>query len=328
VAEHPELLDINFGVVGPIGGDWIHANAIDYHEQFDQIVFSSRKNSEVYVIDHSTTTEEAAGHSGGLSGHGGDFLYRWGNPQAYGRGTPEDERFFVAHGVNWIDPGLPGKGHLLVFNNGDRPGTADDYSTAEEFVPPVDSEGRYTILPGEPFGPSEPVWIYGGPGGFYGGGSNCGAFRMANGNTLLCHADEGYLFEVTESGEIVWDYDQPVGGIARADRYADSSAGVTVGRSAATALRFSLEGPNPFPSSTGIGLSLEREARVRLEILDVTGRRIRLLHEGPCRAGRLSLTWDGADDSGREVAAGAYFIRVDSPGGSAEGRGVRVTAGR
>jgi len=62
VADHPELIDINFG---GRHADWNHLNSIDYNEEFDQILLSSHNQNEIWVIDHSTTTEEAAGHTGG-----------------------------------------------------------------------------------------------------------------------------------------------------------------------------------------------------------------------------------------------------------------------
>ena len=227
VGDHPELLDTNIGSVGGPqgGGDWVHANAIDYNGELDQIVFSSRALSELYVIDHSTTTEEAAGHNGGLSGKGGDFLYRWGNPQVYDRGSSSDHYFYVVHGVNWIDAGLPGAGHILAFNNGDRAGGANDYSNVYEIAPPVDEYGNYSIESGSAFGPAAPVWSYGGPG-WYAGATQCGAYRLPNGNTLICAADTGYVFEVSETGDTVWDYDYPAG-IARAPRYWSSEPELT-----------------------------------------------------------------------------------------------------
>jgi hypothetical protein len=158
VADHPEWVDINFGRDGR--ADWLHANSIDYNEKFDQILFCAPWVDEIWIIDHSTTTAEAAGHTGGNSGKGGDLLYRWGNPQAYDRGTVADQRFFRQHGAHWIPEGTARWRNILVFNNGSgRP--EGNYSTVEEIVPPVDLNGFYTNPPaGVAFGPVTSLWTY------------------------------------------------------------------------------------------------------------------------------------------------------------------------
>ena len=94
IADHPERVDINFIGEEQNSGNWVHLNAIDYNANLDQIVVSSRLFSEVWIIDHSTNTLEAASSNGGQSGKGGDLLYRFGNPQAYGRGEAADQFFF------------------------------------------------------------------------------------------------------------------------------------------------------------------------------------------------------------------------------------------
>jgi len=63
VGDHPELVDINYGASQKL--DIMHTNSIDYNEDFDQIMVSVCFYNEIWVIDHSTTTEEAAGHTGG-----------------------------------------------------------------------------------------------------------------------------------------------------------------------------------------------------------------------------------------------------------------------
>jgi hypothetical protein len=208
VADHPELIDVNLGTIhsgGPGGGeDWLHLNAVDYNEELDQVIVSSHTLCEVWVIDHSTTTEEAAGHTGGNSGMGGDLLYRWGNPANYGAGTSADQRLFVVHAVSWIRVGLPGEGHILLFNNGDgRP--EGNFSSADEIVSPVDSSGAYPMSSGV-WGPSTLEWTYSVGPMFY---SNhiSSAQRLASGNTFICEGTSGYIFEVTPSGETVWDHD-------------------------------------------------------------------------------------------------------------------------
>lgn len=133
VADHPELIDLNFSQNGV--ADWIHINAIDYNADLDQILLSVHSFSEIWVIDHSTTTEEASGHSGGTSGKGGDLLYRWGNPLAYGAGTSADRRLYRQHDAEWIETGLQGESNILIFNNGQRR-RGRNSSSIDEIVPP------------------------------------------------------------------------------------------------------------------------------------------------------------------------------------------------
>ncbi len=195
-----------------INPDWTHFNSVDYNPALDQIVISVSEFSEIWIIDHSTTTAEAAGHAGGRSGKGGDLLYRWGNPRAYRPGAQADQKFFAQHSAHWIGRGLPGEGHMLVFNNGGRrPGAG--YSSVDELVLPVDDQGRYIREPGAAYGPEKPVWSYSAPNksDFYAFFIS-GAHRLPNGNTLICSGPAGILFEATPEKEVVWKYTNPVKG--------------------------------------------------------------------------------------------------------------------
>ena len=225
ISEHPELMDGNCGNIGSNGGpggdpggDWMHMNAIDYNEDLDQIVLSSRFQDEIYVIDHSTTTEEAASHTGGNSGKGGDFLYRWGNPQNYGRGSNSDHWLGDQHSINWIDNGSPGEGNMICYVNQYN----SMYSAVLEFVPPLMEDGNYYIEDGEPFGPSTYEWIAEASSNFnFSTQMQGGAFRLPNGNTLITDCDSADIYEVDESGTIEYSYSQPGNNmmIARAQKY-------------------------------------------------------------------------------------------------------------
>ncbi len=210
VGDHPELIDINFGETNPNGNDddWLHANALDYNPATDQIMVTLRQFSELWVIDHSTTTAEAATHSGGSSGSGGDLLYRWGNPAAYDAGGPAEQRLFVPHDAQWITPGLPGEGNVLIFNNG--VGRPEGFqSSVEEIVLPVDEAGVYNLVPGAAYGPFGTVWSYSDGRNFF-SSIMSGVGRLPNGNTLITSGVPGRLFEVTRQGETVWNYASPL----------------------------------------------------------------------------------------------------------------------
>ncbi len=222
VADHPELIDLNYAMNGR--ADWNHTNSIDYNQKLDQIVLSVHNFSEIWVIDHSTTIAEAAGHSGGVSGKGGDLLYRWGNPQAYGAGSGADQQLFVQHDAEWIETGYPGEGNILIFNNGGgRP--QGNFSSIEEIATPVNSDGSYTLLNGSAYGPDQPLWTYttATPTDFYAKNIS-GQQRLPNGNTLICEGPGAYFFEINTAGETVWEYDYS-GAVFRVDRYAPDYPG-------------------------------------------------------------------------------------------------------
>lgn len=240
-AAHPELLDVNLGEPIPplisedsmntlvktgrrwrnqtpenMGSDVYHVNAIKYNAELDQIAFSSPTLSEIFIIDHSTTTQEAAGHKGGRWKKGGDFLYRWGNPENYRRGDSTDRKLFEQHDIRWIEKQKPGADHLTVFNN-DIPGRDSmNYSAVHEFAPPRDQQGNYILEKGKPFGPEAPLWSFVARDtvSFYSSFIS-GAHRMDNGNTFINEGARGRFFEVTKDGEIVWEYLNPYRGDIR-----------------------------------------------------------------------------------------------------------------
>jgi hypothetical protein len=245
-AARPERLDVNAGADAPklspeeiaqlqalgyipadakpgdLPSDFLHTNAVAYNPRLDQIALSVPSLSEIWVVDHSTTTEEARGSTGGRAGRGGDFLYRWGNPAAYGRGGGANgaQRLFAQHDVRWVPDGWEGAGNLTVFDNGrDRP--EGPWSAVVEWTPPVDAAGRYPLPDGadgrrEPWGPHALAWQFvATPPTRLFSPFISGAHRLANGHTLICAGTGGEVFEVTRGGEIVWEFRNPFSGAVR-----------------------------------------------------------------------------------------------------------------
>lgn len=205
-SQHPELIDA--------AGDhkrlplfWNHMNSIDYNPTFDQIVMSVRGNSELWIIDHSTSTAQSSEHTGGNRGKGGDLLYRWGNPICYGIGNVSNQKYFQQHDVEWIKSDCPGAGNITCYNNG----VSLNYSSIDEITTPVDALGNYSIVGGSAFAPTNFTWTYQAtpPTAMYSENIS-GAQRLQNGNTIICVGSLGTFIEVTSSGNIVWKYISPV----------------------------------------------------------------------------------------------------------------------
>ena len=209
ISDHPELIDINMLPAGD--EDWFHVNGVDYNEDLDQIVFSSRFSSEIYIIDHSTTTAEAASHSGGNSGMGGDILYRWGNPSNYGMSGPQVIPAAV-HDARWItNDGRPNSGFLQIFNNcgagciGQGPGSVANSSIDGIETPWDAATNTYLRTPGQAFGPSSYTTRY---ECTYSSPGQSASDRMSNGNIYVNASGgmggAGVMYEVDTLGNIVW----------------------------------------------------------------------------------------------------------------------------
>ena len=201
IADNPGRIDVNY--LSPRGGDWLHLNSVAYNAELDQVMVSSPTYDELWVIDHSTTTAEAAGRGCGRRGKGGDLLYRWGNPAAYQRGSDADRGFRAQHPPHWIEDGLPGAGNILAFSNGAR--RERPWSEILEIRVPQHEDGSYVMLETGAWAPEAPLWRYSDPSHFYSPRIS-GAQRLPGGNTLIAEGDSGYLFEITPDGDIVWEY--------------------------------------------------------------------------------------------------------------------------
>ena len=225
-AAHPEKIDLNWPRLDSIqfnAGQLFHVNSVSYNAEEDVILLSSAVFGEIWVIDHSTTKEEAKGSAGGRYRRGGDLIWRWGNPQVHGQGGPDDQVLFWQHDAHFISEEEPHTGDVLIFNNGMRR-NADGrpehdqicmglitgaYSDLVELQLPRDANGM--IVASEP---PEIAWSFNTDGS-----SNIyspfmsGARRMPNGNTLLVQGYDKRIVEIAPDGDIVMDFH--VGGPGR-----------------------------------------------------------------------------------------------------------------
>ena len=349
VSNHPELVNINYPI-GPNteGGDWLHINAVDYNAELDQIMLSVHHFGEIWIIDHSTTTAEAASHSGGNSGKGGDLLYRWGNPQAYIGGNSNERIFFGQHDARWIEDGS----QIMVFNNGSgRPGGS--YTSVDVFTQPISENNLYPLDSNGVYGPDSLSWQYTAtPQGDFFAANISGAHRLENGNTLICDGPQGHYFEIDSAGSLVWDYVNPVintgplyqgeeipvqGGpqgssinrTFRVHRYPIDYLGFSGHNLEPTGpielymnihdLTFlpdkhSLHQnyPNPFNPETIIPYNLPENIFVNITIYDLLGRQVKTLVNQVQNTGFNSIQWNATNDYGEPVSAGIYLYQIQA----------------
>ncbi|MFN3200679.1 MAG: aryl-sulfate sulfotransferase [Bradymonadia bacterium] len=129
ITDHPGKLDLNYGSAHH--RDWLGITSVAYNPERDEIAISAGRMGEVWIIDHSLSTEQARGPAG-------DLLYRWGNPDAYGLGTADDRQLQWPARVQW-------QGDQLIITRTDAHHTI--------LRPLVDGDRGYVRTLDEPWGP-------------------------------------------------------------------------------------------------------------------------------------------------------------------------------
>ena len=143
----------------------------------------------------------------GNFGKGGDFLYRWGNPQVYNKGNSSNRRLFGQHDVQWIGEELVDEKKILIFNNGQSRG----YSSIEIVNTQFQNLGYYQLSQLGKFIPDTSEWVYtaNNPTDFFSSYIS-GAQRLKNGNSLICVGAHGTFFYIDKNKNHVWKYINPV----------------------------------------------------------------------------------------------------------------------
>lgn len=194
IINNPQLLNINYAGTGTLP-DRYHMNGIDYNPALDQIVVSMHFMNSVFVIDHSTTTAQAAGHTGGTSGKGGDFLYRWGNASSYGAtGTAA---FSVIHDAHWISSdNVNYPNYLCGYNN--QGGTGG--KTAVTVWNPPYNGNNYTLTTGAAYGPATYAYQF---NSTFSASNEGNSQQLPNGN-MLVNNPFGAVYEINSTGAQLW----------------------------------------------------------------------------------------------------------------------------
>ncbi len=211
IEESNGSIDINYQTFTNGRPDFIHLNSVDYNPELDQILISARNYSEIWILDHSTTTEEAATDTGGMYNKGGQIIYRWGNPDTYRIVGIGAQKLFNQHDAKWIVgntiPELNGR--ISLFNNNVLGGELslahiiDPVWSVSDMSYQLDDEAEYL--------PKDYSLEFSHPDtskNLSGVGSSFQVLK--DGNVIMHAATQGRSFELDQSGNLIWEYKLPI----------------------------------------------------------------------------------------------------------------------
>lgn len=204
ISENPRKVDLNYNNITE--RDWGHLNCIDFNIERNEILLSSRNLDEVWVIDHSTTSQQAASDIGGNSNLGGQLLYRFGNASVY-QDSLEVSFLDGQHDAEFKllpDNSIP---CIQLFNNNN-----ENFKTSEfvEFVPKLDGDGNYALENNRFDTVGVPIVFDGGVEGNFNSTIMSSVQALPNGNLLVNSGRTSKFIEFDSLGNEVWRYVGPV----------------------------------------------------------------------------------------------------------------------
>lgn len=194
------------------GGDWMHLNSMStlgpnkYHDAGDSrfhpdnIIWSARETNIVAITDKQS----------------GKIVWKLGPNYNTSKALKKLGWIIGQHHTHMIPKGLPGEGHILIFDNGGwagygapNPGAPigvknalRDYSRVLEIDPvSLNIVWQYT--------PKEAGYVMPTDANRFYSPFISGAQRLPNGNTLITEGSGGRVIEVTRDHRIVWEYINP-----------------------------------------------------------------------------------------------------------------------
>jgi len=92
----------------------------------------------------------------------------------------------------------------------------------------------------------------------------------------------------------------------------DTDFSKVTGRILPTSYSVAQNYPNPFNASTVIRYSLPEQARVKIEIYNILGQKVKTLVDEVQTAGYKTVEWNGTNAQNRTVASGVYFYKINT----------------
>lgn len=227
----------------------------------------------------------------------------WVRPDA----LPERELFLVSHG-SWQNR------WKLSVTPAHRPRWTvhTDRGIADLDAPEALTVGRYSHLAATYDGAAMKLYVDGTPVAerAYSGALLTTSLPLLLGQMLPGESDYNFPGALDE----VRVYNRALGD----DEVAALYAGTLAAESPAGGGRLALGSPypNPSPGHVLIPLRTARTGVVTVHVVDVLGRLVAVLHDGPLPGGTHTLVWEGNSGEGETAASGVYLVRVTEDGRS------------